>query len=167
LIAIGTALAIAVLYMMSREATTVSFVHARVKIMTTADFLLPFMVQTLLIMMAFVSVAAIAVTLVVSHKIAGPLYRFRQAFKELAGGNFSEQVRLRKGDQLVEVAGDINQMITAVQIRIADIRDNASGIKAGIDSVGAASSDDDRRRKIDDLQQKVSALGKTLEFFKV
>jgi nitrogen fixation/metabolism regulation signal transduction histidine kinase len=101
LVAVGAGLTIGLLYLWSMQSTTVSFVQAKVKVMTTADFILPVMIQTVLIVMGFVSLASIAVTLIVSHKIAGPLFRFRQTFKDLASGNFSSQVRLRKGDQLV------------------------------------------------------------------
>jgi nitrogen fixation/metabolism regulation signal transduction histidine kinase len=166
LVAAGTGLAILVLYMMAQQATTVSFIDARVKVMTTADFILPLMIQTLFIVMGFVSAGAIAVTLIVSHKIAGPLFRFKQTFKELAGGNFSNHVRLRKDDQLVEVAGDFNHMITVVRAQLIDAKKALAALKADMEAIGEFNVEDAKRKKFLDLQHKVQEMEKALEFFK-
>ena len=166
LVAAGTGIAILVLYIMAQQATTVSFIDARVKVMTTADFLLPLMIQTLFIVMGFVSAGAIAVTLIVSHKIAGPLFRFKQTFKELSTGNFSNQVRLRKDDQLVEVAGDFNHMITVVRGQIIDAKKVLADLKADMESIGEFNVEDGKRKKFLDLQHKVQEMEKSLEFFK-
>ena len=165
LVAAGTGLAIFVLYTMAQQATTVSFIDARVKVMTTADFLLPLMIQTLFIVMGFVSVGAIVVTLFVSHKIAGPLFRFKQTFKELAEGNFTNQVRLRKGDQLVEVAGDFNHMITVVRAQLMEAKKALAELKLDMEAIGEFNVEDAKRKKFLDLQHKVQEMEKALEFF--
>jgi nitrogen fixation/metabolism regulation signal transduction histidine kinase len=167
LVAAGAALTIGFLYFLSMQSTTVSFVQAKVKVMTTADFLLPVLVQTVLVVMGFVSLASIAVTLIVSHKIAGPLFRFKQTLKELSDGNFSNQVRLRKGDQLLEVAGDFNQMITLVRARLVDAKKALALVQSDIDAIGEFNVEDGKRKMFHDLQQKVRDLEKALEFFKV
>jgi len=166
-VAVGAGLTIGLLYLLSMQSTTVSFVQAKVKVMTTADFILPVMVQTVLIVMGFVSLASIAVTLIVSHKIAGPLFRFKQTFKELANGNFSNQVRLRNGDQLVEVASDFNQMITVVRARLIDAKKALALVQADINAIGEFNVEDAKRKMFHDLEQKVRDLEKALEFFKI
>ena len=167
LVAVGAGLTIGFLYFLSMQSTTVSFVQAKVKVMTTADFILPVLVQTVFIVMGFVSVASIAVTLIVSHKIAGPLFRFKQTFKELAVGNFTNNVRLRKGDQLVEVADDFNQMISILRVKIIESKRALALLKADVDAIGEFNVEDTKRKMFHDLQQKVRDLEKALEFFKI
>jgi methyl-accepting chemotaxis protein len=167
LVAVGAGLTIGLLYLWSMQSTTVSFVQAKVKVMTTADFILPVMIQTVLIVMGFVSLASIAVTLIVSHKIAGPLFRFKQTFKDLASGNFSSQVRLRKGDQLVEVAGDFNQMITIVRGKLIEAKKALSLVQTDMNAIGEFNVEDAKRKVFHDLEQKVRDLEKALEFFKI
>ena len=167
LVAAGAVLTIGLLYLLSMQSTTVSFVQARVKVMSTADFLLPVMAQTVLIVTVLVSVVSIAVTLIVSHKIAGPLFRFKQTLKELSSGNFSNQVRLRKGDQLIEVADDFNQMITVVRARLIEAKKALALVQVDIDTIGEFNVDDSKRKIFHDLQQKVRDLEKALEFFKI
>jgi len=76
-VAAGGLLTIGILYVLALRSTTVSIVDSRVAVKSTADFLLPVLIQTVLVVVVLTSAAAIAVTLFVSHRIAGPLYRLK------------------------------------------------------------------------------------------
>ena len=54
----------------------------------------------------------------VSHKMAGPVYRFEQTCKEIAKGDFSQRVHLRKGDQFTELQDAFNTMMDVVEKNI-------------------------------------------------
>ena len=166
LVVAGTGVTIFALYFLSRHSTSVAFVDARVKVMTTADFLLPLMIQTLIIVMGFVSAGTVVVTLFVSHKIAGPLYRFKQTFHALTAGDFTRPVTLRKGDQLLDVAGDFNRMIMVLSAQLVEAKKGLQALKADIDAIGANNVDEASRQRFQALQNKVSDLEKSLEFFK-
>lgn len=60
---------------------------------------------------------------ITSHRIAGPLYRFRATYREIAEGTLSERVSLRKNDYLGKDAHALNAMITSLRARIGDIRE--------------------------------------------
>ncbi|MBF0331391.1 MAG: hypothetical protein HQL17_05590 [Candidatus Omnitrophica bacterium] len=168
LVAAGAVLMVIVLYYFSQQSTSVAFVNARVKVMMTSDFILPLLIQTVLVVMAAVGLGAVVVTLYVSHKIAGPLFRFTQIFKEIARGNLSDDVFLRKGDQLLGVAQDLNEMIVAVRAKVLDTKGGFTVLKADMARIGAFyAHNDPRRQEFLDLQLKVTALEKTLEYFKV
>jgi methyl-accepting chemotaxis protein len=49
--------------------------------------------------------------LLFSHKIAGPVYKIEKNVDEIANGNLSLRVRLRKGDELVDLADIVNKMV--------------------------------------------------------
>ena len=164
-VAVGAAVMILLLYFLSQQSTTVSFIQARVKVMTTADFILPLLIQTVLVVMAVVALASMAVTLFVSHKIAGPLYRFKQVFKELALGNLTTQVRLRKGDQLSEVAGDLNHMIAVTRAQLLQSKTLLAGIRQDMEAIGEFNIEDAKRKKFHELSYKVQELEKAMEFF--
>ncbi|MDP6686286.1 MAG: hypothetical protein QGI05_04970, partial [Candidatus Omnitrophota bacterium] len=63
LVAVGGFLTIGILYCLAVQSTTVSFVDSRVVVQTTADFILPILLQTVLIVMIVVSFATIFITL--------------------------------------------------------------------------------------------------------
>lgn len=166
LVAVGAGLTILALYFLSQQSTSVSFVQARVKVMTTADFILPIMVHTLLVVMGIVSLGAIAVTLVVSHKIAGPLFRFKHTFKEMAAGNFSKQVKLRKGDQLADLATDFNHMITILRSQLVEAKKTVAALRDDMGMISEFNIEESKRKKFVDLQYKIQELENTMEFFK-
>jgi methyl-accepting chemotaxis protein len=118
LVVLGGLLSMAALYMIGTGSTTVSIVNSRVVVKSTADFLLPVLIQTFLVVMVLVGVAAIAVTLFVSHQIAGPLYRFKKAMEQLSGGDFKAEVKLRSTDQLKDLADTFNTMARKLKAKL-------------------------------------------------
>ena len=53
----------------------------------------------------------VLISAIVSHKMAGPVYRFEQTCKAIAKGDFSQRVHLRKGDQLTDLQDKFNKMM--------------------------------------------------------
>ncbi len=51
------------------------------------------------------------VSVYMSHKIAGPLYRLKKCFRDVAKGDLSFEMRLRKGDELMDLVDDFNGML--------------------------------------------------------
>lgn len=68
-------------------------------------------------MVLFVGVMLI-VTLFVSHRWAGPIYRFEQSAQTLAGGDLTHRVSLRTGDDLMELQDEMNAMIASLQRKV-------------------------------------------------
>ncbi len=60
----------------------------------------------------------IIISAILSHKMAGPVYRFEQTCKEIAKGDFSKRVHLRKGDQLTELQDAFNAMMDTVESHV-------------------------------------------------
>jgi nitrogen fixation/metabolism regulation signal transduction histidine kinase len=60
--------------------------------------------------------------LFMSHRIAGPLFKLRRQFAELAKGGFDGKLYFRKKDYFPELADDFNQMVR--NIREREIREN-------------------------------------------
>lgn len=58
------------------------------------------------------------------HRVAGPVYRFRQIFMRINDGEFPKFVRLREGDFFSETASEINQLVN--KLRFDYERDRAA-----------------------------------------
>lgn len=112
-------LTIGILYYGSLQSTTVAIINLNVVGKTTADFILPVLVQTVAVVMVLISIATIMVTMFVSHKIAGPLYRFKKAMQEVGEGNLSE-INLRQMDQLKDLAQEFNRMVRKLKEKAND-----------------------------------------------
>ncbi len=75
---------------------------------TRINFLLWLEVPLILIAAAFAS-------LILSHKVAGPVYRLEKSAKEVARGNLSQYLHLRKNDELQGLAAAFNSVIDNMQ----------------------------------------------------
>lgn len=84
----------------------------------------------------FILVALHAV--ITSHRIAGPLYRFRATYREIAEGDLAGSVRLRKNDYLGKDARALNAMIGALRERLSAIQDQHGGAVAALHELGDA-----------------------------
>ncbi len=60
----------------------------------------------------------VLISAILSHKMAGPVYRFEQTCKAIAKGDFSQRVRLREGDQFTELQDEFNKMMDRVEAEI-------------------------------------------------
>lgn len=61
----------------------------------------------------FVVIIAI-LSIFVSHKIAGPVYRFERSARVISSGDLTQRVRLRHGDELRELQDAFNTMAEAL-----------------------------------------------------
>jgi hypothetical protein len=57
----------------------------------------------------------VALSIVFTHRVAGPLYRLEQILDRLIGGEDVEPANLRKGDELQDLAAKINALIPLVK----------------------------------------------------
>ena len=127
LLALGSAITVALIYWLARHSTTVGIANGRVAVHNTAEYLLPLMLQTVFIELVIVSIAAIFMTMLVSHKIAGPLFRLKVMLAKLGDGDCSASMRLREGDQLQQVAVAYNEAVEKINNRIKTAK-NASSL---------------------------------------
>jgi hypothetical protein len=86
-----------------------------------------YMHEHLWVLMGFTTLFLCLGLLRLSHKIAGPLYRFRIALTALAHGKTPRQIRLRRGDYLIAEAEQLNRLLKDISNRSESVR------KAGAD----------------------------------
>jgi len=55
------------------------------------------------------------VSLFVSHRFAGPIYRFERSAQVIASGDLTHRVSLRTGDDLMELQDELNAMVSSLQ----------------------------------------------------
>ena len=118
-----------IIYLLAKNATTVSFVNSRVVVQSTADFLFPVLGQTFIVAIVLISSATIIFTLFVSHRIAGPAFRFKKVLKDLMDGNFRGECNIRKGDSLRDVAAAINNVMENMRLALKEIDISISDLK--------------------------------------
>ncbi len=73
------------------------------------------LILTLAVLMPLMLVVGVLVT----HRIAGPVYRFEQHMKAIARGENPGVCRIRKGDELQELCVAINQAMATMEKKIS------------------------------------------------
>ena len=58
------------------------------------------------------------VSLFVSHRFAGPIYRFEKSAQIVSSGDLTHRVSLRTGDDLLELQEEFNAMVSSLQSQV-------------------------------------------------
>jgi len=166
LVALGGLLTIGLLYLWAEKATTVSIVNSRVVVNTAADFILPLLIQTVIIVTMIVAIATILVTLFVSHKIAGPLYRFKKVMEAMGEGDFLSRVSIRKGDQLQDLAKIFDDMITKNRVKIKALKADLGVFREKLENISESEISEQKRAYLGELKSISAEIDRLINNFK-
>jgi len=120
----------ALLYAYATQTLTTAFFHSKVRVMSTAEFLLPALGVSTLLVASVVALATVVRLLFFSHQIAGPLYRLEKTAKAIGDGDLSLQVRLRRRDELQEFARSLDGMVADLRTRVQQLKDQTERLRA-------------------------------------
>jgi hypothetical protein len=112
----------------------------------------------------------LAHSLVVSHRIAGPLYRLSQILRALAGGDLTPSVRIRRGDYLWDEARVLDEMVGALARKVGAIRETYHEAQATLPRLVEAISRHDREDSVvltGKLTAQLDFLGREIAAFKL
>lgn len=154
LVVIGAVISTVIIYTMSTATVTTAFNNSRLTIKTTADYILPAVLFSSAVMVVLVGVAAIVITLLASHKIAGALHAIDKRIDEIMAGNLKTEFHLRKGDQLKSLATGLNVMVANLRAGISDIKEAVSELEAAIGDHRDADASSGIKDKLEKLKSK-------------
>jgi len=107
-------------------------------------------------------------SLSVSHRIAGPLYRFRAVFKTLTEGDLAIRANIRKNDYLHADAKALNEMIGALETKIRGLEDLAQHLReesAQLKTAAGSGSIAEVQKAAERVNSKVESLREQLAHF--
>ena len=111
------------------------------------------------------------VTIFVSHRWAGPIYRFERSAQILSTGDLTHRVSLRTGDDLMELQDEFNAMITSLQRLVQKDRTLAQRLEArlgeAVQRLPDSAGPEDVKRLKDELLALKGELAHATAAFKV
>lgn len=166
LVFLGGLITIAVLYLLATQSTTVVFHNSRVVARTTADSILPFLLPTVVIVTIIIGLAAAVMAMLVSHKISGPLFRFKKVLEALGGGDFSSEFDIRQRDQLHDVADILNNMIRGTRHELHELKESTELLRDKLKGISEEEFPPEKRQALKEFKQLAEELNKRVYHFK-
>jgi methyl-accepting chemotaxis protein len=114
----GSIISTAILFFFAQGTLTSSFEHSRLVIRNTATAIMPAVILTNVITLIVITFATIVVVLFISHKIAGPMFRFEKDLKDIGQGDLTKKVSLRKKDQFTNLGDSLNIMTATLHEKV-------------------------------------------------
>ncbi len=118
----GAILSIGVTLLTTQATLTSSFEGSKLVIEKTSLAILPSVILTNFITTLIVGVIVVLVTLLVSHKIAGPMFRFEKDLEEIGRGDLQKRIQTRNGDQFANVARNLNEMVGSLNLKLSEVK---------------------------------------------
>ena len=149
---------------MSKGTLTTGYLGSELRIARTYDFFLPMLLLSNLIIVGVSAVIGIGVLIFLSHRLAGPLYRFENILDAIKKGDLTQRFKLRENDQFVELANSINEHTDTLD-------KNMGHLKAGVMEFSqltskmqtAMASDPSANKELERLLQEMSKKLQELE----
>ena len=151
LVLVGGLISTGILAFFSKGTLTSTFENSRLVIEKTSIAILPAVIYTNLITLVLITAAAIGVTLLVSHKLAGPMFRFEADLKTIGSGDLTKVVRLRKEDQIKDMVQSLNDMTASLHGKVSAVRAQLCQVREFAARTHDTDAIDDRIKAVLDL----------------
>ncbi|MCQ9206320.1 MAG: methyl-accepting chemotaxis protein [Omnitrophica bacterium] len=144
---------------MSGETLTTGYSGSHFVIERTSSFFVASFAIIALVVGTAMALAGSVIFVLLSHRIAGPLFRFEKTLGEMAEGNFVGRVKLRKADQLKEMQTALNKALDAIDSRLKEVK-RATG--EADDFAGRYAND----AHVKEVKDAISKIKDKIAFFK-
>jgi methyl-accepting chemotaxis protein len=143
----------------SGNTITTGYYDSILTIDRTPKFFLTPLLLIVLITAVGIGLSGMIVFILLSHRIAGPLYRFEKDLGDVSYGDLTKRIHIRKTDQLTELKEALNSLISTFDDRMGRVKSLLSELKSLVDR-----GEENNSAKIQNLVRK---LKEELDRFKV
>jgi len=124
------------------------------------------------LILGLVTAAIAAISVLFSHRIAGPLYRLEKNLDAIASGDLTVSTRFRGMDQLSSLADEMNAMVRSLNHASRSVMDSAEDLKAAEDALKAlldmeAPPEAELKEAAGALKASIEKMKKAVSFIKV
>jgi nitrogen fixation/metabolism regulation signal transduction histidine kinase len=105
-----------------------SYTNTRFAIKSVKDFMFPSLWFSITIFTLLLSLGTIIISTLVSHSVAGPLYRLEKTFEDFKSGNFYE-IKLRPKDQVKKLVDLLNTFVASLSNNFSEAKRHSQNIK--------------------------------------
>ncbi len=160
LLVLESILIVSLFLYLSKDTLTTGYIDSVLRIERTQNFFsFPFFLLTLIVVLA-VALTGMVIFIILSHRLAGPLYRFEQTLKQMEEGDLVSSMHLRRNDQFGELEKALNRFTESLNRRIGSI-------KTDLEEVRSILSRRDDPAILTKVNEKVDLMAEEIKHFKV
>ncbi len=141
------------------------FYMSHIRVASTSDLVVPALLKVNFWIILLVLAAVPAVALLVSQRLAGPIFRLGKAAEKIGGGDLTGSFELRAGDEIKSLSDSFKLMNSRLLEQFTDIKREASAIESYSEKMLLAGSV--TREEAEDFYRLSSIFGKRLDNFDV
>jgi len=123
------------------------------------------------LILALVTAAIAVISVLFSHRIAGPLYRLEKNLEAISSGDLTVNTRFRGDDQLSALAGEVNAMVRSLNHTARSVADAAAEMEAAEGALRALLDNGGPETAVrgasEALRASIEKLGRTVANMKV
>ena len=173
----GSAMSGYVMYERISATTERALYSSHVKLASAGALVLPDILGVNMGAASVVLLAVAAITLVLSHRIAGPMYRMERSLEDMAGDDLTGNFRLRSADELKGLSESLERMGGGLRERFDGLREQAGEVDRAACSLldfyertlydPSGRDTEQERRRISELAARADEFGKAMSGFKL
>ncbi|PLX79532.1 MAG: hypothetical protein C0616_10990 [Desulfuromonas sp.] len=91
-----------------------------------------------------------AISFFLTHKIAGPVYRIKKEIAKISAGDLGITIKLRKRDDLRDLAESLNQLVDEMRLLKGTLQDNHQFMAEFVEEYNKQAENEQGSLKIDD-----------------
>ncbi|MFC1667661.1 HAMP domain-containing protein [Candidatus Omnitrophota bacterium] len=172
LVALGCVVFGIILYSFSSRTLTTSFENSRLVVKSTADYLLPGLLFAGVIVGLATAIAAVFTVLLMTHRVAGPMYRFERYAEKVGSGELSANLKIRRKDQFQSMVGVFNKMSHDLSLGLLKVIEVSDKLDNLIEQLSESSKSEmllkeDIKKVVSELKRDKQDLKKALTYFKI
>lgn len=161
-----------ILYVLSTKTLTTSFENSRLVVKSTASYLFPGLLFGGLIVALVTAMVSSIIVMFLTHRIAGPIYRFQRHLDDVGKGDLSRDLRIRRNDQFQSIVNSMNKMTHSLYTGVLGVCEVSSRLDSSIENLSDISdkkpaSKADIEKVVSDLRRDKENLIKALSYFKL
>ena len=172
LLILGSVISGLILYSKANTHLGYHYGMAHIKLEKTGEILQPALFLSYGISIVLIGIATIILTIYISHKVAGPLYRFERSAKEIGKGNLTLVTRIRESDQAKGLADAFSQMTMDLRAKLLEIDSDSKELNSIIDELNKMVEQKsldvkEIQNKFGSLKNLSNRLRQSLQYFKL
>jgi len=151
IVIVATAILSSIVLWLADNSTTVTIENTKVSVKNTVDFIYPVLFQSFVVAIIFSAISVGILTLLMTHRVAGPLFRLKRELIRVQEGDLSSDFKIRGKDQLGDFAEELRKSFSFVRAELVSARE-------GIDRASAETDPAEKQAILDQVRSRIGGL---------